>query len=53
MDDQHYGTRDKRGDWSPKDPIEIAPFYRLPWKPRELLGWLKGFFLPWNAAFMA
>ena len=27
MDDLEYGTRDKRGNWTPNKPLEIAPFW--------------------------
>lgn len=53
MDDLAYGTRNKRGDWQPKDPNEIAPIYRLPWKGREILGFVKGYFFPWNVTWIA
>lgn len=52
MDDLQYGTRNKRGDWTPNEPLSIAPIYRLPWKARDILGFLKGYFLPWNLSFM-
>lgn len=52
MDDRSYGTRNKRGDWTPNEPLRIAPFYRLPWKLKEILGFIWGYFFPWNAAWM-
>lgn len=51
MDDTLYGTRDKRGDWTPTARIEIAPFWRLPPSLPAILAWLPGFFLPWNLLF--
>lgn len=27
MDDLTYGTRDKRGDWKPNEPADIAPIW--------------------------
>ena len=30
MDDLMYGTRNKRGDWSPSQPVEYAPLFALP-----------------------
>lgn len=51
MDDLLYGTRDRRGDWTPNGRIEIAPLFVLPPKPRAFLKWLPHYFLPWNLAF--
>ena len=53
MDDLHYGSRNKRGDFTPKDPLQLAPYFKFPPKPFELLNWLKGYFFPWNLLFMA
>lgn len=51
MDDRQFGTRDKRGNWAPDAPLETAPIWALPPKPAEILKWLPGYFLPWNASF--
>jgi sterol desaturase/sphingolipid hydroxylase (fatty acid hydroxylase superfamily) len=51
MDDLKYGTRNKRGDWSPSKPVQYAPLFALPPRPRALLAWLPGYFLPWNVLF--
>jgi hypothetical protein len=32
MDDLKFGTRNKRGDWSPNGRIEVAPFWGWPRK---------------------
>ncbi|MDB5660277.1 MAG: fatty acid hydroxylase superfamily protein [Cypionkella sp.] len=53
MDDLKYGTRNKRGDWAPKDPIEIAPFWQWPLKARKILAWIPSYIWPWNALHMA
>ncbi|MDB5657606.1 MAG: Desaturase [Cypionkella sp.] len=53
MDDLRYGRRNKRGDWSPNEPLQIAPFYRLPWNARDILAWAKAYFFPWSVAWMA
>jgi sterol desaturase/sphingolipid hydroxylase (fatty acid hydroxylase superfamily) len=53
MDDLLFGTRNKRGDWAPKDKAEIAPLFVFPPQPRKFLEWLPGYFLPWNLLFMA
>ena len=52
MDDLLFGTRNKRGDWAPKDKAEIAPLFVFPPQPLKFLKWLPGYFLPWNALFM-
>ena len=46
MDDLMYGTRNKRGDWSPKEPLRYAPLFTLPPKPKAFLKWLPHYFLP-------
>jgi sterol desaturase/sphingolipid hydroxylase (fatty acid hydroxylase superfamily) len=53
MDDLVVGTRNKRGDWTPNARLEIAPLYKFPISLRALLGWLPGYFLPWNILFAA
>ena len=53
MDDLNYGTRNKRGDFAPKDALQIAPLFVFPPQPLNFLKWLPGYFLPWNALFMA
>jgi sterol desaturase/sphingolipid hydroxylase (fatty acid hydroxylase superfamily) len=53
MDDLAFGTRNARGDWTPKGAKKIAPIYRLPWKREDILTFIKGYFLPWNASWMA
>lgn len=51
MDDLKYGTRNKRGDWSPTKPVQCAPLFALPPRPKALLKWLPHYFLPWNVLF--
>lgn len=51
MDDMAIGHRDRQGEWRPNETLEIAPFWRMPPSPREILAWLPGYFLPWNAMF--
>jgi sterol desaturase/sphingolipid hydroxylase (fatty acid hydroxylase superfamily) len=53
MDDLQYGTRDKRGDWKPTARLEIAPFWRRPFRVASLGPWLIDYFWPWNAFHMA
>lgn len=51
MDDTKLGTRDKRGNWAPNQPLRIAPFYRFPPNLMEIIKWLPSYFLPWNLLF--
>ena len=51
MDDLMYGTRNKRGDWSPSQPVEYAPIFALPPRIGAILKWLPHYFLPWNLLF--
>ncbi|MDO8986027.1 sterol desaturase family protein [Cypionkella sp.] len=51
MDDLKFGTRNKRGDFTPKDPLETNPLFTWPLDPMALLRWLPGYFLPWNLLF--
>ncbi len=51
MDDLRYGTRNDRGDWTPNEPLQIAPLFVLPPRPLAFLKWLPHYFLPWNVIF--
>ena len=51
MDDLKFGTRDKRGNWTPNDPLEIAPFWTGKWS--AMGRWLVAYVWPHNATFMA
>ncbi|MEQ8924148.1 MAG: sterol desaturase family protein [Marinovum algicola] len=53
MDDTLYGTRDKRGNWHPNEPLETGPLFRWPFSLRKFIAWLPGYFLPHNVIFMA
>jgi sterol desaturase/sphingolipid hydroxylase (fatty acid hydroxylase superfamily) len=53
MDDLDYGTRDKRGNWAPTDPLAPAPVFVWPPRPLKFLSWLPHYFAPWNALFFA
>lgn len=50
MDDLKYGTRDKRGNWSPNTYLEIAPFWTG--KFSKLGSFLVEYLWPWNAFHM-
>ena len=51
MDDNKYGTRNKRGDWRPNDLIPVNPPFIVPFQPIKLLkfifGW-NGYIFPWQ-----
>ena len=49
MDDLKFGTRDKRGDWTPSAKAEVAPIWDWPPKIGKILGWLVDYVWPWNA----
>lgn len=53
MDDLQFGTRNKRGDWTPSTRLEYAPFWEKPFSLKKLLAWIPGYFFPWNAFHMA
>ena len=53
MDDLKFGTRNKRGDWTPNGRIEVAPFWNWPPRLPKILAWLPGYIWPWNAFHMA
>lgn len=52
MDDLDYGSRDKRGNWTPAGSLESAPVFVFPPRPRAFLRWLPHYFLPWNLLWM-
>ncbi|MES2541561.1 MAG: sterol desaturase family protein [Pseudomonadota bacterium] len=53
MDDLQFGRKNKRGDYTPNDPLEPAPVFVWPPRPLKFLSWLPHYFLPWNALFFA
>lgn len=53
MDDLAYGTRDRRGEWRPTAPIEVAPFWYWPPDPKKILAWIPGYLWPWNSFHLA
>ena len=46
MDDLKFGTRDKRGNWTPSQPLEIAPFWMG--KFNKMGAFMVEFLWPWN-----
>ncbi|MBY5460839.1 sterol desaturase family protein [Rhizobium leguminosarum] len=53
MDDLKFGKRNKRGDWTPSEPLKTGPLFELPFRTLAVLQWVKGYFFPWNLLFMA
>ncbi|QYZ72107.1 sterol desaturase family protein [Neotabrizicola shimadae] len=51
MDDLKFGTRDKRGNWTPNEPAGTAPVFVWPPRPLAVLKWLPGYFFPYNILF--
>jgi sterol desaturase/sphingolipid hydroxylase (fatty acid hydroxylase superfamily) len=48
--------RDKRGDYVPKVPLDLAPLFAWPTRPLAILKWLfgyPGYFFPWGVVYMA
>ncbi|MBB4065632.1 sterol desaturase family protein [Gellertiella hungarica] len=52
MNDLDFGTRDKRGNWAPRDALETAPVFVFPPRPLAFLKWLPSYFFPWNVLWM-
>ncbi|NIY73753.1 sterol desaturase family protein [Marivivens donghaensis] len=51
MGDLKFGTRDKRGNWAPNEPLDIAPFWTGKF---DMLGeFARAYLWPWNAFHMA
>jgi sterol desaturase/sphingolipid hydroxylase (fatty acid hydroxylase superfamily) len=53
MDELKFGSKNKRGDFAPKDPLQIAPYFEFPPNPTKLLKFLRSYFFPWNVMYMA
>src|SRR5262245_54350291 len=53
MDDLQFGTRNKRGDWTPTARVELPPFWAWPPNLVAILKWIPGYLFPWNAFHMA
>ena len=37
MDDLAFGTRNKRGDWKPNEPVALPPMWRRPFSLPSVL----------------
>jgi sterol desaturase/sphingolipid hydroxylase (fatty acid hydroxylase superfamily) len=53
MDDLKYGTRNKRGDWAPDEPLALPPIGHWPLRLERLPGWIRGYFWPWGLFIVA
>ncbi len=53
FDDSVLGTRNKRGDWTPRAHSQVAPIWAWPPRPIEVLKWLPSLLWPWNAFHLA
>jgi len=53
MDDLAFGTRNKRGDWKPNEPVALPPMWRRPFSLPAVLKWIPGYLFPWNAFHLA
>ena len=53
MDDLQFGTRNKRGDWAPKAPLQIASSWARPFNLLKFLRFIPDYLFPWNAFHMA
>ncbi len=53
MDELKFGTKNKRGDFAPKDPLQTAPLFVFPPQPLNFLKWVPSYLFPWNMLFMA
>lgn len=50
-DELIVGTRDKRGDWRPNEPLQTGPLLQFPWQPLKVVAWLPKYLFPYNLAF--
>jgi sterol desaturase/sphingolipid hydroxylase (fatty acid hydroxylase superfamily) len=53
MEDTSFGTRNKRGDWTPNGANQVAPLWTLPWKKDEMLAFAKAYFFPWDTLWFS
>jgi sterol desaturase/sphingolipid hydroxylase (fatty acid hydroxylase superfamily) len=53
MDDMLTGTRNKRGEWAPKEHPQIAFYWSRPFDLKAWGKFLIGYVWPWNAFHMA
>jgi sterol desaturase/sphingolipid hydroxylase (fatty acid hydroxylase superfamily) len=53
MDDLKFGTRNKRGDWTPSAHPQIAFFWNRPFDLRAWVTFLIDYIWPWNVFHMA
>ncbi|MBN8629692.1 MAG: sterol desaturase family protein [Rhodobacterales bacterium] len=51
MKDTDFGSRDKRGHWTPNKKPQRAPIFVWPAQPKKFLKWLPGYVWPWNFSY--
>ena len=54
LNDENFGTRDKRGHWKPFGTIAVNPPYVIPFKPIKLFKYYfkyPGMMFPWTFIF--
>ena len=51
MDEALFGSRDRRGDWTPAKPLDYPRVFVGPPQLRAILRWLPGYLLPWNLLY--
>ena len=49
MDDLQFGTRNKRGDWTPSAHLDLPPIWARPFSLRKVIAWIPEYLFPWNA----
>ena len=53
MDELKFGSKNKRGDFAPKEHLQIAPYFEFPPSPKKLFKFLIGYLWPWNLLYIA
>ncbi|MGX5850610.1 sterol desaturase family protein [Mesorhizobium sp. PL10] len=51
VDDLQYGTRNKRGDYQPNEPLSLPPITSLPFSATKTLLWLRDYLFGFNFLF--
>jgi hypothetical protein len=52
---EESGFRDAKGEWRPSYPVQYAPLFVWPPRPRAAMKWLlgyPGFLWPWNSVYL-
>lgn len=51
LDENEFGIRDARGQWTPHEKPAINPFFSSGLTWQKAWSWLRGYFWPWNLLF--